>query len=193
MREQAPAAGAPAQPVQAPAAAEVPVAALDRDSDAQGEEDLDFLCIPTFQPADHDLVGWTDEAAYEKDRLLESFFVWAGAVCREITAVNDQSGRARFWADYVDPCSGYPALSERGGTTYSEVDGMQMLLRYTLTQVGQCSVLRHPEWGTNVYPASVFTNAPVKVAAAAIEAANSRLAQAPVVAAAQQPRQEEPQ
>lgn len=89
---------------------------------------------------------------------------------------NDRGTRPRYWADLVDPCSGFPALGASGGTVYCEVDAMQMLLRYPMTQAGFCNILRHPSWGTHIYPASIFTNAPLPVLMAAIDTVNKKFA-----------------
>ena len=48
-------------------------------------------------------VQLTPEAAHEKDRLLESFYQWAKAVCKHLQSDGN-------WADFIDPCSGYPVL-----------------------------------------------------------------------------------
>lgn len=63
------------------------------------------------------------------------------------------------WADYIDPCSGLP-MRTPGNTVYSEIDGMAMLLPYERLNAGMCSVLAHPQWGTSIYPATIFTTAP---------------------------------
>ena len=45
---------------------------------------------------------------------------------------------------------------------YPEVDGFELLRRYPTGQAGVCKVLYHPVWGAAVYPASLFTNAPLE-------------------------------
>lgn len=50
-----------------------------------------------------------------------------------------------------------------GNKVYSEVDGMQLLLQYRVMNAGRCKVLLHPQWGSSVYPASLFCNAPADV------------------------------
>ncbi len=91
--------------------------------------------------------------------------------------------------DFIDPCSGLP-LRSYGNNIYDEVQSMQvscvvlyphslasekdicqhlpnffskMLLQYPTMDAGCCKVLLHPRWGPNVYPASIFTNAPTDV------------------------------
>ena len=46
---------------------------------------------------------------------------------------------------------------------YSEVDGMELLLKYRCLNAGHCKILLHPTWGASVYPASMFTHAPLSV------------------------------
>lgn len=47
-------------------------------------------------------------------------------------------------------------------TVYSEVDALTTLLGYKSTTAGCCRVVFHPKWGTAVYPATMFTNAPLE-------------------------------
>jgi hypothetical protein len=115
-----------------------------------------LLSVVTFQRAVNDLVRWDAPVAAEKDALLESFVAWATPVCEAVK-------RRGYWAEFIDPCSGLPALGERGTGVYSEVEGIQALCRYSVTQVGVCSVLTHPRYKTHCYPASLFTTAPAAV------------------------------
>jgi hypothetical protein len=52
---------------------------------------------------------------------------------------------------------------------YNEVEGIQRLLGYRTYSAAMCRVLSHPQWGTAVYPASIFTNAPVELVAQIME------------------------
>lgn len=131
----------------------------------------DLVCIPTFQLAHDALTDWTPEAAFEKDRLLLSFYAWAQALCECIQAKG-------HWADYIDPCSGYPVMGDRGSSIYSEVDGMQALLKYRIQSVGGCGILFHPDWGSCCYPASVFCVAPLEVVQAALVSTNQKFSTA---------------
>lgn len=67
-----------------------------------------------------------------------------------------------FLQDLTDPCSGLPVLSERGGSYYPDVIGGQMLLNYDIIDTGCCKLLSHPKWHTKVYPATLFTTAPLE-------------------------------
>jgi hypothetical protein len=37
---------------------------------------------------------------------------------------------------------------------------MECLLNYKAYNAGFCKVLTHPKWGSSVYPATIFANAP---------------------------------
>lgn len=54
-------------------------------------------------------------------------------------------------------------LTLQSNKVYSEVDGVELLLRYRCLSAGMCKILLHPVWGAAVYPASLFTNAPFEV------------------------------
>ncbi|CAM9442333.1 unnamed protein product [Pylaiella littoralis] len=110
------------------------------------------LAVPTSQKAEMDLVAVGDAVEAEKDRLLNSFATFAARLCKQLRD-------AGFWADYIDPCSGLPMLTG-GNKVYSEVEGMQLLLQYQVMNAGSCKVLLHPQWGSAVYPASLFCTAP---------------------------------
>lgn len=131
------------------------------------KRDSRLMCIPTFQKADDDMTDWTPKAAFEKDRLLNSFYEWSKLLCDFIRATGE-------WADYIDPCSGYPVIGDRGPSIYSEVNGMQSLLKYRLQSVGGCGLITHPKWATRCYPASIFTTAPMNVITNAIIEANQK-------------------
>eukprot|EP01116_Phalansterium_solitarium_P021769 TRINITY_DN6914_c0_g1_i1.p1 TRINITY_DN6914_c0_g1~~TRINITY_DN6914_c0_g1_i1.p1 ORF type:complete len:202 (-),score=8.18 TRINITY_DN6914_c0_g1_i1:29-634(-) len=114
------------------------------------------LIIPSFQPTCHgiDLVGTGPDIEDEKERLLIQFYSWANELIEELAPVD--------WADFIDPCSGYPVHSRSGSMAYNEVEGCQRLLRYNVSQVGECEVINHPRWGTNCYPGTLVTTAPLE-------------------------------
>ncbi|CAN0431337.1 unnamed protein product [Laminaria digitata] len=51
----------------------------------------------------------------------------------------------------------------RSNKVYSEVEGLQLLLQYQVMNAGSCKVLLHPQWGSAVYPASLFCTAPAEL------------------------------
>jgi hypothetical protein len=76
-----------------------------------------------------------------------------------------------WWADWIDPCSGSPALGRAGPSLYPEVESAACLLRYRTESVGCCGLIAHPKWGTRCYPATLFTDAPHTVLLEAIRTA----------------------
>eukprot|EP00039_Didymoeca_costata_P013840 m.216756 g.216756 ORF g.216756 m.216756 type:complete len:491 (+) comp15881_c0_seq9:1318-2790(+) len=127
------------------------------------EIDIDkLLIIPTFQSCNCDLVAIGVEAESEKDRLLKSFVEFGKKVCGLLR-------EKQHWADLTDPCSGYPVIGERGSGLYPDVNGSWMLLRYDLIETGCCKLISHPKWGTKVYPATMFTTAPLDVVQSVME------------------------
>jgi hypothetical protein len=115
--------------------------------------DAELLAIPTNQRALHDLVAVGDEIEREKDRLLNVFMSFGQDLCGKIRSKG-------FWADFIDPCSGLPMLTKNCTKVYSEVDGMEVLLNYRSYNAGFCKILTHPQWGSAVYPATIFCHAP---------------------------------
>ncbi|RLN93891.1 hypothetical protein BBJ28_00014978 [Nothophytophthora sp. Chile5] len=135
------------------------------------------LAILTCQKSLMDLSQFGEDADKEKDRLLETFVAFAQQVATQLAA-------RQFWVDFIDPCSGLPfcvdtnavaagdcgecccglqMLTLSSNKVYSEVDGVELLLRYRCLSAGMCKILVHPVWGAAVYPASLFTNAPFEV------------------------------
>ncbi|GLD99869.1 hypothetical protein PINS_up008597 [Pythium insidiosum] len=115
-----------------------------------------MLAVITCQHALMDLSQFGDDADKEKDRLLETFVAFAQYVTSRLIEQN-------YWADFIDPCSGLPMLTLPSNKVYSEVDGVELLLRYRCLSAGMCKILLHPVWGAAVYPASLFTDAPFEV------------------------------
>jgi hypothetical protein len=76
---------------------------------------------------------------------------------------NSASTSAVYFADYIDPCSGLAMITRDANKVFSEVDSAQQLLGYSVHNCGCCKVLLHPVWGSAVYPASIFTTAPLEV------------------------------
>ncbi|KAJ1426627.1 methylmalonic aciduria and homocystinuria type D protein [Ochromonadaceae sp. CCMP2298] len=117
-----------------------------------------LIAIPTMQHASHDLVNIGDDIEDEKDRLLLAFFDVAEQFMQEVKSSGD------YWVDYIDPCSGLPvSVKTDGQKVFSEVECAQTLLAYNVMNAGCCKVIVHPQWGSAVYPASIFTTAPAEV------------------------------
>ncbi|KAJ3368076.1 hypothetical protein GGF31_006909 [Allomyces arbusculus] len=114
-----------------------------------------LLVIPVVQPTTHDLVEFGRDVDAERDVMLERFVRFAHALAERIGDT--------WWADMTDPASGYPIRTRPGPRLYPDVPGIQTLLRYDAMNVGCCSVLLHPRWGSHMYPASFFAVAPARV------------------------------
>lgn len=119
----------------------------------------ELIVVPTCQRSAVPLTQYGDAEVREKDRLLERFLAWARPVCEALW-------RRGHWADVTDPCTGqaYFGHADAGGGTYSDVDGLERLLKYRADSVfGGCRVVSHPRWRFHVYPATLFTTAPADV------------------------------
>ncbi|KAJ1980121.1 hypothetical protein H4R34_002579, partial [Dimargaris verticillata] len=118
--------------------------------------DNPLLIVPTFQHTSQSLVAIGPEVEDEKNEKLLHFFAWGNAVVAHLR-------KRGYWADMTDPCSGYPVHSPRGPSFYPDIAGCQYLLKYSVMTTNSCCVMVHPRWGTNFYPATLFTTAPAKV------------------------------
>eukprot|EP00240_Pyramimonas_obovata_P007094 CAMPEP_0118921606 /NCGR_PEP_ID=MMETSP1169-20130426/829_1 /TAXON_ID=36882 /ORGANISM="Pyramimonas obovata, Strain CCMP722" /LENGTH=157 /DNA_ID=CAMNT_0006862357 /DNA_START=194 /DNA_END=667 /DNA_ORIENTATION=+ len=136
-----------------------------------GVDTTGILIVPTCQNSAVDLVRVGEEVETEKDRLLERFCNWAKAVCEKL----DKKG---FWSDYTDPCSGLPMRTRESQTVYGEVDALTTLLGYQTANAGCCKVILHPKWGSSIYPATMFTKAPVQDLQEAIKEVEGELSKA---------------
>ena len=108
-----------------------------------------------------DLVRTGEGVDNEKDFCLERFISFARRVTDRLIAVG-------HWADYIDPCSGLSMVHKDSQSIYGEVDALVTLLNYQTTNSGCCKVVLHPQWGSAVYPASLFTKAPLDALRAAV-------------------------
>ena len=108
------------------------------------------------------------------DQLLTNSDKWYHNDEIKRDTMNDETipSNQLIYADFIDPCTGLPVLSTPSGTIYSEVDGIQQLLRYRIDSIGQCNILYHPSWYTRCYPASIFTTASLQQIQYAIQKTN---------------------
>jgi len=128
-----------------------------------GQDLTGAVAVPTFQQTVVDLVSYGGDQDVEKDRCLEAFFAFAKPLCQELQAKG-------FFADYIDPCSGLPMITPDTQKVFDEVQSAQVLLSYPIQNTGCCKILLHPKWGSSVYPATLFTTAPVAELVQALEA-----------------------
>lgn len=110
------------------------------------------LILTTCQKSTVDLLNWDLDAAMEKDRMLDMFVSYAHELCAALRAKG-------HWADFTDPASGLLVLSP-GQRIWPEIQALERLRGYKMGQAGGCHILLHPRWGSKMYPASIFTDAP---------------------------------
>lgn len=127
-----------------------------------------LLVVPTCQRSEMDLVQMGEKVEDEKDRLLRRFMAFAKEVC----SVLQLEGH---WADYIDPCSGLPMINRSSGSVYDEVEALSTLRGFKTQNAGCCKILLHPKWQSCIYPATLFTKAPLAVLQAAIGEAEKAL------------------
>eukprot|EP01026_Neomeris_dumetosa_P001913 TRINITY_DN1049_c0_g1_i5.p1 TRINITY_DN1049_c0_g1~~TRINITY_DN1049_c0_g1_i5.p1 ORF type:complete len:830 (-),score=95.28 TRINITY_DN1049_c0_g1_i5:72-2561(-) len=89
----------------------------------------------------------------EMDEMFQVFLEWESAISLALD---------KFWVDGVNPKNGL-ALNGKKGKRYSEVFAAQVLLGYPKVKTEGCDMLEHPIYGSNVYPATIFTNAPLSI------------------------------
>ena len=120
----------------------------------QGPRDINkVLVITTCQESKVELLEWGAEPDREKDRLLNSFVNFSNQFREEML-------RLGYWADYVDPASGLLTHST-GQIVWPEVQSLERLRGYRTSKAGPCHILIHPVWGSKMYPATLFTDAPL--------------------------------
>jgi len=127
----------------------------------------EIFIIPTFQYVKVSLSHVTDLTELEKNRLLENFAGWSKLICQYLIGKG-------FFADFIDPCTGFPSISRQSSSVFSEVDSAAALLNYRTEQVGFCNLVLHPKWGSACYPASIVVNANIDAIIEAIEKTNRR-------------------
>jgi hypothetical protein len=115
-----------------------------------------LFVLPTFQKTFYDLVANTPQTQWERNLCYHYFHYFASEFVNKLKAKG-------YWADYTDPADGFPVKSCRGSILYPDVEGACRLLKYKTTQVGCCSILLHPRWGTKNYPATLFAKAPLAI------------------------------
>jgi hypothetical protein len=114
-----------------------------------------LLVVPTWQKTKYDLASFGPEIEEEKTRCLENFLRLGNIFVHQITSQG-------YWADYIDPCSGYPMHSTRGSLVFHDIEFIPLILGYPTFTMGMCTLISHPKWRTATYPATIFTTAPVE-------------------------------
>ncbi|MEM9508514.1 MAG: methylmalonic aciduria and homocystinuria type D protein [Cyanobacteria bacterium P01_E01_bin.35] len=94
----------------------------------------------------------TFEVALEKNRL-RARFIRLG--CSLSFALQQQ----KYLSDLFDPLTGRPFLGN-SGLTWDDNAAVSALLNYPVISYQNCTLLLHPIWKNNVYPATIVTSAP---------------------------------
>ena len=92
------------------------------------------------------------EVAQEKDCLRANFIRYG---CQIVFALQDLGYRS----DLFDPRYGYPLLSRQGNITFDDNAAVKALLHYSVSSYKNCSLIEHPNWGNNIYPGTIVTQA----------------------------------
>lgn len=121
----------------------------------------DFKVVPTVQKTLLSTLAVNEETAKIKDDCLERFVRLAERFAEATKAKG-------YWADFTDPCCGLPMLSN-GNTVYPDINGLVRLRNFPTFAAGGCHVALHPSWGECMYPATMFTNAPMDVVVKIVE------------------------
>ena len=118
------------------------------------------LVLIYLQQTRTDLFESSKEAQMEKDNCLERFMEFGNKVLQAL----QKHERGPFWADLLDPCSGYPVHSVHGGMFFNDLEPVEVYLKFPYRMIGNCHVAVHPEWGTRMYPSTMLIHAPIEIA-----------------------------
>ena len=122
-----------------------------------------FRDIVVLQQARFSLLEAAPHIEQEKHRLRETFIRFG-------LEVTSRLRKQQFFADVIDPRSGYPLLSRSGETIHNDTAAVKALLGFPVI-TNRCSVLVHPGWGTAVYPGILLTSAASQVITPALRSA----------------------
>lgn len=107
--------------------------------------------ILVLQQSSISLKETTAEVGLEKNRLRAKFIRFGSNL---IFALQDRG----FKSDLFDPRTGYPLLASPG-IPWDDNAVAKALLNYPVRSYQNCSLLTHPVWKNNVYPATIVTSA----------------------------------
>lgn len=120
-------------------------------SDILPDWDLGVISIILFlQRSQISLKESNPEVIQEKNRLRVNFIRFG---CSILFALIDQG----YKSDLFDPRNGHPLLSHPGKLTFDDNAAVNKLLHYPVSDYQNCSLIEHPDWKNNVYPATIVT------------------------------------
>lgn len=93
----------------------------------------------------------------EKQRCRERFIEWG---TNQVATLGKQGYRGELF----DPRTGYPWFGQPGSLSFDDNAVVSTLLHFPLQYYQNCSLLRHPLWKNNLYPATIVTSAPPEIA-----------------------------
>ena len=111
--------------------------------------------VIVLQQSRYELEESTPEVEQEKERLREKFMRFGFDFAFNL---RDRG----FLSNLIDPRTGYALLSRPGEIPHDDTAVVQALLGLPVIR-NRCCVLKHPSWGTAVYPSTLLTSAPPKV------------------------------
>ncbi len=111
--------------------------------------------ILVLQQSSISLKESTSKVTQEKDYLRANFLRFG---CDLILALQDR----KYKSDLFDPRTGFPLFCH-GEMTWDDNAVVKALLNYPVISYRQCSLLLHPVWKHNVYPATIVTSAPLDI------------------------------
>jgi len=107
----------------------------------------------------NDMSLWSDSVLDEREQISTKFSQMACSICHQL---RDQG----YWADYINPSTGFPVLTdpvvslEATNSQLFETDKRYSSCGYRRLDLGCCAALESVQWGTKVFLASLFTDAP---------------------------------
>ncbi|RXG57454.1 Methylmalonic aciduria and homocystinuria type D-like protein, mitochondrial [Armadillidium vulgare] len=107
------------------------------------------------QKTKHDMSGWSEDV--EEEREIRRFIECAEIMCKSLRDYG-------FWADFIDPSSGRPALGPYTNSTFFETDERFRHFGLQIEDLGCCKVISHPVWRKNIFAGAIFTDAEDNVA-----------------------------
>lgn len=93
----------------------------------------------------------------EKERCRDRFIHWG---CQLIATLRQQGNHGELF----DPATGYPWLTHRGMLAFDDNAAVSTLLHFPLDNYQNCSLIQHPIWKNNIYPGTIVSSAPPKIA-----------------------------
>lgn len=102
----------------------------------------------------------SERVATEKDFLRAKFISIGSSLISKLQNLGYQS-------ELFDPRTGYPLLT-RSRLALDDNAVVRAILNYPVTSSGQCCLITHPVWKTNVYPSTIATSAPKKAIVASL-------------------------